>query len=1036
MAGIGFELRKLYRQEGIVQNIKAYAYSSMTTIGPMVLCIILVFMQQNMMLSNGSRFLDNELFISTMTYCFIFSIILTSGLSMVLTRFIADMIYQKEYKQIITSFYGALIIILPIGGLITGVFLYGVEENLGYKIAAYLFFIELVIIWIQSVYLSALKDYKRIVHGFTIGVVASIVVSYLLFYFTSISLTTIALIGMDIGFAIIVAMSMYHFEQVFPRNNKRNYFSFVYYFRKYPSVFFSGFFVYATVYVHNFVFWFFSDDSLLVSERFRLMPFYDLPVFYAYISVVPSLVMFVVIVETDFYERFQIYYKNVIDGGTYKSMNIAKQKMQAVLLHRIGFLIEVQLLFTALSIAIGIIYLPKIGFSMEQLDLFILLCLGYFFFIITFVMLHGLMYFDDRKGVLVISTLFFGLNGMLTYITMKLEINGLGMFIASFVILFITISRMLHILSNIDYYTFCSQPLSTVRKLEKTKFSYSKSITTLSLIIVSSIILSGCSNKVDVEAPGPIEPEIIVVENSSSVDKLVEDKKLYQRDEDGSIKSLYLTILPDTSNDKVDWYALNRLTDGNSDSGEKLEIIFSEGTEDGTGSKEGMFGYGAVEANAKISLRGNTARYAAQKSYKIKLYDSAGLWQNQRTINLNKHILDPSRIRNKLSFDLMEKIPNMTSLRTQFVHLYVKDLTAGNKTTYEDYGLYTQIEQPNEMFLKNHWLDPSGYLYKVTFFEFQRYPDQIKSQTDPNYDKEKFETILEIKGREEHDKLIEMLDDVNNMQIPIEEVIEKHFDMENFLTWTAMNILMDNMDTDANNFYLYSPLNSEKWFILPWDYDGGWELQRKNNSIKPYQAGISNFWGITLHNRYFRSEKNVQQLIDKVEELSQSINAETVGDQVNNYADVVKPFLFREPDIKYLPALNTSFEGELQQLKETPERAKQRFYEDIEKPKPFYMDIVDDNDTELIFSWQISFDLQKDDLFYTVTVARDPLFTDILKVKKDIRENEFTMKKPPNGKYYWKVTVADSKGNEQTSFDMHIDEEGNEFFGIREFEVE
>lgn len=43
MAGIGFELRKLYRQQGLVNNIKAYAYSTTTTIGPMLLCLVLVF---------------------------------------------------------------------------------------------------------------------------------------------------------------------------------------------------------------------------------------------------------------------------------------------------------------------------------------------------------------------------------------------------------------------------------------------------------------------------------------------------------------------------------------------------------------------------------------------------------------------------------------------------------------------------------------------------------------------------------------------------------------------------------------------------------------------------------------------------------------------------------------------------------------------------------------------------------------------------------------------------------------------------------
>ncbi|MFJ7825497.1 exopolysaccharide Pel transporter PelG [Psychrobacillus sp. NPDC096623] len=1029
MAGIGFELRKLYQEEGIVGNLKAYAYSSMTTIGPMILCIFLVIVQQQLMSANAGSFFDRQLFISTMTYSFIFSIMFTGGINMVLTRHVADMLYQKNYDQIISSFYGALIVVLPVAGITTAVFLYGVDESLGYKSTAYIFFIELIIIWIQNVYMSALKDYKRIVRAFTIGVFISLIVSFLVFRLALVSPVISAIIGMDVGFLVIVAMGMYHFEQVFPRDKKKNYFAFFSTFRKYPIILFSGFFLYSSVYVHNFMYWLFSGQSMLVAERYLLAPFYDLPVFYAYLSVVPSLVLFVIVVETDFYESFVNYYKNVLNGGTYKSMNNAKTKMQSVLLHRVGFLVEAQLLFTALAIAFGIIYLPKIGFSMNQLDLYILLCLGYFFFIIAFVMIHALMYFDDRKGVLAISALYFVLNGFLTIATIQMGIDGLGMFVSSFLMLVCTIARLLYVLSRIDYYTFLSQPVS-MKTMKKKKV-----LSLFGIVLSSFLFLVGCSDK---ESGSSLQTQEIAEEQIEigGDDKLLDDKRLYERDEDGSIKTLYITILPKKSEKKqdVDWYALNRITDRYSE--ESLDIIMSEGLDDGKGSIEGMFGHGAVEANAKISIRGNTARYAAQKSYKLKLFDSAGLWRDQRTINLNKHISDLSRVRNKLSFDLMENIPNITSLRTQFIHLYVKDMTTNNNGTYEDYGLYTQIEQPNEMFLKNHWLDPNGYLYKVSFFEFYRYPEFIKSHTDPTYDKKQFETILEVKGREEHDKLIAMLDDVNNKAIPIEDVIEKHFDLDNLMTWAAINILMDNMDTDANNFYLYSPLNSEKWFILPWDYDGGWELQRKSESIRPYQAGISNLWGNELFNRYFRSEKNVHNLIDKVEELSEVINRETIDKQLASYEEVVKPFLFRQPDSNYLPGVNTNFENDLQLIRNTPDRAKQRFYEDLQKPKPFYMDDIVVNKEEIMLSWVISYDLQMDNLLYNVSVATDPLFTDIVVEKKGLKENYFTIGKLPPGKYFWKVTVTDSKGNEQSSFDIYMDEEGNNFYGIREFEVE
>lgn len=1031
MAGIGFELRKLYRQQGLVQNVKAYTYSTMTTIGPMILCLILVFTQTYMMRDSGSSYLQNELFVATMAYCFVFSIIVTSGLSMLVTRFIADRIYERKYEQIITAYYGSLIMILPIAGIIAIVFLWNVEESLLYKLVAYIYFVELVVIWMQNVFLSALKDYKRIFRGFAIAVALSIVTSFILFYFTSLDAVIIAMLGIDVGFASILISSSLHFEQVFPRNDKRDYFAFLKIIKSYPTVIFSGICVYSSVYIHNIVYWLFSDEHILISGQFLLMPFYDVSVFYAYLSVLPSLIFFVVIIETDFYEKFLNYYKNVVDGGTYESLQIAKKKMQKVLLHRTGFLAEIQLLFTTLSIASGILFLPKIGFSMEQLDLFITLCFAYFFFIFMFVLLHILMYFDDQKGVLIISASFIGLTAVLTYITMDFEFHGIGMFIASFVGLIATFIRMLYIVANIDYYTFCPQPMLTISSKSKSKrrLNWRNKTVTLSSLLVVAITLAGCTN---MDQPNNEETATETVV-ASPPPLQIDDKRIYERDDDASIKTFYITVLSDADNKDLDWYALNRITNRYSD--EKLDIILAEGEPNGKGPKMGMFGASDTTANAKISIRGNTARNQPQKSYKIKLLDSAGLWNDQRTINLNKHISDGSRLRNKLSFDLMETIPNVSSLRTQFVHLYVKDLTAGS-TTYEDYGLYTHVEQPNKQFLRNHLFDPNGYLYKVTFFEFDRYPEQIRSHTDEKYDRKDFESILEIKDREEHDKLINMLNDVNNYELPISEVIDRHFVEDNLLTWLAVNILMDNMDTDANNFFLYSPLNNDKWLILPWDYDATWD---SGQTIRLYQAGISNYWGNRLFNRYFREQENVNKLTAKLEELySNSINEKTVTTQLNKYASVVEPYVLRYPDNQYLPIINSSYQQELQKIITSPTHSLDRYYEDLQKPKPFYMaeDIKVENEQH-VFEWDVSFDLQGDDIFYNVTIASDPTMQQVIYHKENLRANELRVPQLQPGVYYWKVIAIDSQGNTQTSFDMYVDEYTDEkYFGILRFEVE
>lgn len=79
--------------------------------------------------------------------------------------------------------------------------------------------------------------------------------------------------------------------------------------------------------------------------------------------------------------------------------------------------------------------------------------------------------------------------------------------------------------------------------------------------------------------------------------------------------------------------------------------------------------------NATVQIRGQTSSQNAQKNYKIELKKNKGTWRGQRTINLNKHMTEGMRFRNKLAYDLIRGIPQMVGLRTQFVHLYVKDNT-------------------------------------------------------------------------------------------------------------------------------------------------------------------------------------------------------------------------------------------------------------------------------------------------------------------------------------------------------------------------
>ncbi|KRE93099.1 hypothetical protein ASG89_06215 [Paenibacillus sp. Soil766] len=1038
MAGIGFELRRLFGGQGLLNSFRAYAYSSMTTVGPMILCMSTIVFMQRFMIVADSPYLERQLFLATVVYCFIFSVLITGGLSMIVTRFISDMIYLKKYEHLLSSYYGAITVALPIGSLVAWLFLRKVTAGFGYKAAAYLFFTELIVIWVQSVHLSALKDYKRIVRNFCYGIVIAIAGSWLLLTYTPYKSAAAVLTMMDIGFMIIMLLTAYHFEQKFPRKSSKVYFDFFTYFRKYPSLFFIGTFFYSGVYVHSFVYWF-SPYQEQIGGRFLISPFYDLPVFYAYLTVIPTLVTFVVSVETTFYDKFRGYYDRILNGGTLQEITRAKLDMQRTLMQEVSFMMEVQLLFTVVSLALGIKLLTMLGFTNSQLYIFNILVLGYFVFIMSFIIMLIMLYFDDRRGVLAVSSLFVVLNGVFTYWSMNAENHGLGIFLAAFVSLLCALTRLIMYVRNIDYYTFCAQPISvTVQKKLPFWRRVRAKLTVTTLLITAVVFLTACTDEQVKESNSEGPSTLSNLTPITSNDKLVEDKRLYQQDKDTSVDALYVTILPEKrgKENPLSWYALNRIKDRMNEG--DLKVIVQEGAADGSGPKSGMFGYASTESNGKISLRGNTSRYASQRSYKIRLEDQAGLWHDQRTLNLNKHIFDSSRLRNKLSFDIFETIPNITSLRTQFVHLYVKDLSEEKESgkAFADYGLFTHVEQPNEKFLKSHWLDPNGQLYKAVLFEFFEYPEALKSKTDPTYNKAEFEKHLEIDGYEDHDKLLKMLKDVNNMSIPIDEVFDKHFDLDNYLTFLAANILMDNLDTEAHNFYLYSPLNSNKWYFLPWDYDGGWEWGLQGNVINtnPSSNGISTYWGSVLPNRFFRSEKNVQLLKDKIDELYAMINNDSVAKRLQDYRGVVEPFINKAPDNSFLPIQLNKLDEEFKRIAGVPLRALERFNKDIEKPKPFFLNELSQLNGKYRFEWEPSFDLQGDDLTYEWTLARDPAFKDIVQQQKTLKNTSVELNSLKPGEYFWKVTVQDAKGHQQIAFDYY-ETDDVPYYGVKAIEV-
>lgn len=567
------------------------------------------------------------------------------------------------------------------------------------------------------------------------------------------------------------------------------------------------------------------------------------------------------------------------------------------------------------------------------------------------------------------------------------------------------------------------------------------------LLAICILVLSaGCSVETATSSTTETEAvqETIEKEESEDInDVRLRDNDLLYKDRDPSeIVTMYLTVYTgnEAENTNHTWEEINSYSvyDYDEMGMDRYQVSALLQVGDENGPAAGELGYGQVSPNCTVQIRGQTSSRLPQKNYKISVKDNKGEWQGQTTIALNKHQSDGLRFRNKLAYDLMTGIEEMMSLRTTFVHLYVKDNSEGGDNKFVDYGLYTQVEQLNKTALKAHGLNKDGHLYKINFFEFYRYEDVIKLADDPTYDLDAFEDLIEVKGDDDHSKLIEMLEAVNDFSIPAEEVLEKYFDIENLAYWMAFHILTGNRDTQSRNVYIYSPLNSDTWYFYSWDNDV--MLRREENAIKnrvdggEWETGVSNYWGNVLFQRALKTSVFQEALDAAVEDIKAYLSPERIQGMAEQYSEIVKPYLYSMPDIQNAPLTEEQYNQVLGNLSQEIEANYQDYKDSWEKPMPFYAAPPKLVDGKYQYDWDASFTFEGETITYSFELAKDYTFQDVIMKQDDLLIPQAIGEKLPPGQYFIRVVAKNASGETQYCFDYYSTENGK-VYGTKCFHV-
>jgi polysaccharide biosynthesis protein PelG len=454
MAGIELQLEKLMNKGRFYKVVRSFVHSSMTISGPMILCIAQLLIAQKFLSASGESF-ERELLLSVTMYSFIFSQLITGGFLMVVSRYAADQIYLKKEENIMSSLYGAIALVLAAGGVISIIFYSFSPLGMTFKITAYLFFIELLIVNILAIYVSAVKRNMYLVKAYSFGAVTAIILMSLCLHILDPLKAEHLLMCMACGFLAAIFFLTAKIKEYFPKANK-NYFAILPYIQKYPSLFAIGLFYTISLFGHIFIVWI-SERQVKVGGTFVTAPFYDVPVFYAFLTILPAMIMFVVSMETSLFKSYKRYYEYVNGESSLKQINEARSQLIHELTHELAYIMRFQLIVTILAVALGPTFIPL---SLEQYEIFNILVIGNYFLIIMYVIMQMLLYFDDRTGVLMVISAYMSVSLISMAVIVSLGGNyGLASFLSGAIGLGTAFLRLLHYTKNLEYYTFCSQPL-------------------------------------------------------------------------------------------------------------------------------------------------------------------------------------------------------------------------------------------------------------------------------------------------------------------------------------------------------------------------------------------------------------------------------------------------------------------------------------------------------------------------------------------------------------------------------------------------
>lgn len=457
MAGIGFELRKVLKEDRLLSITKVYGYSAILSSGPWIISIIAILLVGFINLVNLGEGSEAFRFQVVVTYAIALasSLIITGVLQLPFTRYIADLIYTNREDEVLPSYFGAIFVSWIFGlPFVIPLYIWMFDgQSITFIIGVVATFLILCGVWVSSILAASLKYYSYAVLAYLFSYGLIVLLSYF-FGQTIEALMFIFFIGNSFLFILLMTLIIKSYNSTIFM--KIDFFLAPNF---YWTLGIAGLSYNLGAWIDKFIFWFHPATGHTVLGKLNASVVYDMPIFLAYLSILPGMAIFFFRLESEFAEKYDLYYDAVRSGGTLGKIQSYRKDMIDVIRHAVHEILMIQGILNVLLVLTAPAIFKFLNIPQLYLGLLYVLVIGAMLQI-SFMAILAILYYLDRKLVAMwLSVAFFVLNGILTYLSINLgpAMYGYG-YAGSLLIVFTAgVVVIRNEMDRLDYETFMLQ---------------------------------------------------------------------------------------------------------------------------------------------------------------------------------------------------------------------------------------------------------------------------------------------------------------------------------------------------------------------------------------------------------------------------------------------------------------------------------------------------------------------------------------------------------------------------------------------------